>query len=229
MGSYFTRVSGDALTRAEVSLRLERAHQENDKGMSQAALEDLAWILTREPQDHDARNLRAWVLLGQRQFKSAAVAFKEMLRDFPESADSQLGVGWSNYYLGNYVTSKMAFTRALSLRPENASAMVGMGLAEFAGNNDLDAGEKLIREGLKLDPKIAEGYAGLAMIMLKRGIETPEQTKQLREYVHQAIVLDPKNEAARRWARRRGWYDLFPENERPGNWKELMKEQQTQQ
>ena len=229
VGSYFTRVSGEDATHAEVSLRLERAKEENQQGETQAALKDLAWILKQEPKHEGARFLQAWVLLRERQFKQAAMEFKELLRDTPESAQVQTGIGWSNYYLGNFVTSKMAFTRALSLEPNNASCMVGMGLSKFAADNDLDGGEELIRKGLKRDPDIAEGYAGLAMILLKRGNETPETIKQLREYVEKTIELDPKNDIVRRFARRRGWYDLLPESERPPNWKELMKQRQSQQ
>ncbi len=229
LGSYFTRVSEDELLETEISLRLQHAEALFDQQEDQAASDELGWILKRAPQNESARNLHAKILLSHRQFKAAAAAFKDMLRDSPESVDALVGVGWSNVYLGNFVTARMSFTRALKLDPDNASAMVGMGLAEFSGNNDLDAGEKLISKGLKIDPTIAEGYAGLAMILIKRGVDTPEKVQQLHDWVGRAIQLDPRNDIARRYARREGWYDLLPENERPPNYKQLMKQHQSQQ
>jgi tetratricopeptide (TPR) repeat protein len=229
LGSYFTQVSDDDLLEAEITLRLEHAEHLFDKQEDQSAREQLKWILDRDPQNEDARTLQARILLTHRQFKAAADIFKDILRDFPESVNAQVGIGWSNVYLGNFITAKMSFSRALNLDPDDARAMIGMGLAEFSANNDLDGGEKLIRQGLKIDPNVAEGYAGLAMILIKRGVDTPEKVEQLHEWVGRAIELDPRNDIARRYARREGWYDLLPESERPVNYKQLMKKHQSQQ
>ncbi len=229
LGTFLTRTSDDALLEAEISLRMQHARALFENREDEGAHEELKWILEHDPKNEEARNLQAKFYLADRKYTLAADAYKRMLRDRPESVEAELGVGWSNFHLGNFVTARMCFTRVLNRDPDNASAMVGLGAAEISGNNNLDGGEKLIRKGLKIDPTIADGYAGLATVLMQRGADTPEEVQQLREWVRRAIQLNPRNETICRYARRQGWYDLLPESERPPNYEQLMRQSQSQQ
>ena len=154
--------------------------------------------------------------------------YEECIRIEPTMSDAYINYGATEYNLKNYETAGKLYMQAIKLenkkRP-NAPARVGLGQVMAVSGHDADA-VRLYRESIKFDPKNAEAYRLLAVLLaahgdfkhaeevIAKGVEADPEWSDIRntqgtifaqqgkleqaaEAFAQAVRLDPKSEQAR--------------------------------
>jgi spermidine synthase len=136
--------------------------------------------------DHFER--KALDLQRSRKLIAAAEAFKLALRYDPGRADSLIGLGYVNMFLGLLDEAESSLTEAVRLYPRSAAAAFRLGaLREVQGR--LDEAEDLYRTAVALQPMLATPHALLANRLLARD----EPDEALEEF-DRAVDLGERSE-----------------------------------
>ena len=107
-----------------------------------------------------------WLFLLKGQTQAAMAAYRQALRNNPQSAKAYLGLGITLKSLGKIDIAKKALLKAVKLDPRSPSALVHLGYlyAEgHLGQIDLPAARRLFRQASQLgDP-----FASIALLDMK--------------------------------------------------------------
>jgi len=95
--------------------------------------------------------------LTAQDFAAAEIAFQEALKQDPENAAAQRGLGWVYYQTGRYTEASAAFAAAAKLEPENIEGAEGWGRSAYAAGQYEEALEPL-RRWTAGAPTNAEAY-----------------------------------------------------------------------
>jgi len=109
-----------------------------------------------------------WKFLLNGQTQAAMAAYRQALRQNPQSAHAYLGLGISLKSLGEVELAKKAFGKAIDLNPRLPSALVHLGYLHAEGHfgtPDHATARQLFKEAAKLgDP-----FAAIALLDLRAG------------------------------------------------------------
>ncbi|MFW6383126.1 MAG: tetratricopeptide repeat protein [Nanoarchaeota archaeon] len=129
---------------------------------------------------------RGWNHLEEENFEMAASEFQKSLEDDPshldESTASALGgLGWAQFYLGNFSEAKNAFERSIAIE-STADALVGLGWAQFYLGN-FSASIAALEESLEHETKATTlrglGWANLEVGNYNSALELFENSLEL--------------------------------------------------
>lgn len=122
-------------------------------------------VLLHNNDTEDQTNMGWWSLLNGRP-QDAMTAYREALRNHPNSADAYVGLGIALKSLGYIEHAKEAIQQALELNPQLSSALVLLGYLYadgHVGHSDPEAARRLFNQASQLgDP-----FAGIALLDLK--------------------------------------------------------------
>ncbi len=123
--------------------------------------------------------------LAAQDFTAAETAFKEALKQDPENAAAQRGLGWVYYQTGRYTEASAAFAEAAKLEPENIEGAEGWGRSAYAAGQYEEALEPLRRwaAGASTD---AEAYR-----LLGETCSRLELYKEAAQAFSRAVELEP--------------------------------------
>ena len=107
-----------------------------------------------------------WRFLLNGQTEAAMAAYRQALRNNPQSAKAYLGLGITLKSLGKIEIAKKALLKAVKLNPRSPSALVHLGYLyarEDSGQSDLSKARQLFRQASQLgDP-----FASIALLDMK--------------------------------------------------------------
>ncbi|HUF60960.1 MAG TPA: tetratricopeptide repeat protein [Verrucomicrobiales bacterium] len=136
----------------------ERALQIYREGDVAAALERLEAVLAADPEDFDARALRASIFDRQGAYQRAKDDFDVCLKLRPDSADLRHYRGVARFMLGDFAGSVADFNAYLEAFPGRRAAHWQRGIALYC-NGDYAAGRRQFEEHQTVNPRDVENAA----------------------------------------------------------------------
>lgn len=124
------------------------------------AMEVVGHVLSRAPQDPEARAWRARLLLWSGRVAEAEQEFRELTRVEPKDPDLFAGLASALERQGHSEESLAALDRAVEIDPARADLHTARGRA-LRRLGRTDEARREFREALRMDPKNLEAHAGL--------------------------------------------------------------------
>ena len=111
---------------------------------------------------------KAWKFLLNGQFQAAAAAYRQAIKDNPQSAHAYVGLGISLKNLGKMEIAKKAFLKAVALEPQLPSALVHLGYL-YAQGHFGPASAKNARNLFRRASQLGDPFADIALLDLQSG------------------------------------------------------------
>ena len=154
------------------------------------ALEEYRLALLADENNALAWNSLGICMAGLGRHEEARRHFEEALRRSPDDAALTYNLGTACLRLGDVQAARAHFGRCLELRPDHLYAALRLGqIAEQSGH--ADEAEALYKVVAERNSASSLPYQSLARIALRRGLSTTA-----REYLHQALLRDPRDAEA---------------------------------
>jgi len=119
----------------------------------------LLFCLNSFAQEKDVYN-DGLIKFMDKDFESALIDFKEVLKSTPENFDAHYYTGVCHIKLGNYKVAIVHFDKAVELNPEYSRAYYNRGVAKFHIRDSLN-GCLDFKKALKLDPNYDEAIKSI--------------------------------------------------------------------
>ena len=121
----------------------------------------------------------------QRQYKEAAIQYRNALKAVPDAADVRYKLGRAYEQSGDPLAAYIEFARAADLNPSNVDAQMRAGTLLLVGR-EFDAARTRAELALKADPKHTPAH-----ILLGNALAGLNETAPALRQIEQAISLDP--------------------------------------
>jgi tetratricopeptide (TPR) repeat protein len=121
----------------------------------------------------------------QQNFEAAVDAYRQILKQHPNSADTYSGLGWTYYQLKRDQEAQVAFREAVNLNNNLVEAQLGLGQVSYYLHNDVEA-ERALQRTLDLNPQKAKAYAYLGALYFRQ-----EQYEKAVNTLNEATRRDP--------------------------------------
>lgn len=203
IGDYLNRVSEheDPVTAAEQAFgnlqRLQATLEEYTRSgqyqyfklSSAAARIDEASFSVKPLTEAQADAVRADFLVYAGRGDDARTLLNAVLEADPNNVQAHETMGVLEFRLGHAADAKKWFGEAVALDPENAFAQYSLARSAMAEGSTGDEVESSLRAAIRLNPRLAPAYDGLAVFYGKR----QEKLDVAHMLTLQAIQLDPGN------------------------------------
>ncbi|HYJ45091.1 MAG TPA: tetratricopeptide repeat protein [Pyrinomonadaceae bacterium] len=168
------------------------APNETAAAAGSAASSDAAAIerAQAQPENFEAQMEAARALYQDRRFDEAAAALERANQLRPDSYETIVALGNTNFDAGRYEIAEKWYTAALVKKPDDINVRTDLGLTFlFREPMDVDRAIKEFRRSLELDPNHVQTLQNLAVALTKKGsLDEAEATlKRLAE-------VDPTNQ-----------------------------------
>ena len=133
-----------------------------------AAVEAYSNALTLSPEDNQARDEYASLLIETRQPARAIQESQRVLRNSPKDLNAQLNIGYANLKAGDFQKAEVAYRGAVVSDANSPAAHYDLGLA-LKMQDQFDSAQKEFHSSIALDPSLAEAHYALGLIAWQSG------------------------------------------------------------
>jgi tetratricopeptide (TPR) repeat protein len=154
-------------------------------GDARTALQFAEEAVTIDQKQPLARLLLVRVLVAQRNAQRAEDALQPLIRDYPDSPQTQGAAGAVALLRGDREAARRAFVRTLELNPRSVEGLIGLVMVNLASQKP-DAALSLIKEALANDSDDAR-----VLMLAARTYITTKDDKQAEEILDRVIKTSP--------------------------------------